>query len=139
MAKKALVVDDVVFARQMITKILKEAKYSVVGEAANGEEAINQYMKLEPDFVTMDIVMPKKGGIEACRAIIEKYPEARIIIVSAMAHEQLLMDAINAGARDYILKPFAPEDLLKAIDKIFEGIDDADLEKAKGAASHAAR
>lgn len=126
MAKRALVVDDVRFARQVISRILTENNYQVIGEASDGIEAIEQYAKLEPDFVTMDIVMPRKNGIEACRTIVEKYPTARIIIVSAMSHEQLLMDAINAGASDYIIKPFSAEDLLKSVEKLFEGQSDDD-------------
>jgi len=126
MAKKVLVVDDVAFARQMISRILTAAKYQVVGEASNGEEAMEMYAKLTPDFVTMDIVMPKKSGIEACRQIVEKYPTAKIIIISAMAHEQLLMDAINAGARDYILKPFSEDDILRSVEKLFVGESEDD-------------
>ena len=132
MAKRALIVDDVAFARQMISRILTAHRYQVVGEAANGVEAVEMYGKLTPDFVTLDVVMPKKSGIEACRQIIEKYPEAKVIIVSAMAHVQLLMDAINAGARDYILKPFAPEDLIKAIEKLFLGEQEDELVAATG-------
>ena len=105
----------------MIAEILRGGGYQVVAEAADGDEAIEAYKKFNPDFVTMDIVMPERNGIEACRKIIEGSGEAKIIIISAMAHEQLLMDAINAGARDYIMKPFAPDDLLKAVSKLFEG------------------
>src|SRR5262245_44970014 len=113
MAKTALVVDDVAFARKVIKEILTAAKYTVVAEAANGEEAVQMYLRHKPDFVTMDVVMPVKGGIEAARKILDDDKNARIIMVSAMSHEQLLMEAINAGARDYILKPFSPEDLIK--------------------------
>lgn len=118
MAKTALIVDDVAFARRVIKDILTAAKYNVVGEAANGNEAVSLYNKHKPDVVTMDIVMPEKGGIEATRQILDGDKNAKIVIISAMGHEQLLMEAINAGARDYILKPFSPEDLLKAIEKV---------------------
>lgn len=119
----------------MIAEILRKGGYQVVAEAADGDEAIEAYNKFAPDFVTMDVVMPERNGIEACRKIIEGAGDAKIIIVSAMAHEQLLMDAINAGARDYIMKPFSPEDLLKAVGKLFEGEDegeDAGMEAGHG-------
>jgi two-component system chemotaxis response regulator CheY len=123
-AKTVLIVDDVAFARRVIKEILTAAKYTVIGEASNGDEAVNLYAKYKPDFVTMDVVMPVKGGIEATRMILDQNKDARIIMVSAMGHEQLLMEAINAGARDYILKPFSPEDLIKAIDKLLQEDDD---------------
>jgi two-component system chemotaxis response regulator CheY len=124
MAKTVMVVDDVAFARRVIKDILTSAGYSVVGEAANGEEAIAMFKKLKPQFVTMDVVMPVRGGIEATRKILEEEKDAKIIMISAMGHEQLLMEAINAGARDYILKPFSAEDLIRAVEKLLEGDDD---------------
>jgi two-component system chemotaxis response regulator CheY len=117
MAKTALIVDDVAFARKVVKEILMSAKYSVVAEASNGDEAVLLYHRHKPDFVIMDVVMPKRGGIEATRKILEDFKSAKVIMVSAMAHEQFLMEAINAGARDYILKPFSPEDLLRSIEK----------------------
>ena len=120
MAKTALIVDDVAFARRLIREILTAAHINVIAEAANGNEAVHMYNKHKPDFVTMDVVMPEKGGIEATRQILDQHKEAKIIIVSAMGHEQLLMEAINAGARDYILKPFQADDLIKAVDKVFQ-------------------
>lgn len=138
MNKTALVVDDVAFARRIIKDILTGARYTVVGEAANGDEAISLYKKLQPNFITMDVVMPVKGGIEATRKILEEDKDARIIMVSAMGHEQLLMEAINAGARDYILKPFSAEDLIRAVDKLMADSDDEPtLSHSKGA-SHGA-
>ncbi|MBI3543246.1 MAG: response regulator [Deltaproteobacteria bacterium] len=133
MPKTALVVDDVAFARKVIKEILTAAKYTVVGEAATGDEAIAMYKKLSPSFVTMDVVMPVRGGIEATRKILEEDKDARIIMISAMGHEQLLMEAINAGARDYILKPFAAEDLVRAVDKLMADADeDPIISQAKG-------
>jgi two-component system chemotaxis response regulator CheY len=131
MSKKVLIVDDVPFARKIIGDILRAAGHQVVGEATDGDEAMEQYAKLSPDFVTMDVVMPNRNGIEACRKIIELDQNAKIIIISAMAHEQLLMDAINAGARDYILKPFGPDDLIKSVQKLFA--DDEEEMMAHGA------
>lgn len=136
MAKRALVVDDVAFARKVIIEVLTAAKYIVVGEAANGEEAVRAFKEHVPDFVTMDVVMPKMGGIEATRSIVDYEKSAKIIIVSAMAHEHLLMDAINAGARDYILKPFTKEDLLKSVAKLFQ--DEAEGRKSKQSSSKGA-
>jgi two-component system chemotaxis response regulator CheY len=133
-AKTALVVDDVAYARQVIKDVLTAAKYLVVGEAANGDEAISLYAKYKPDFVTMDVVMPVRGGIEATRRILDADKDAKIIIVSAMGHEQLLMEAINAGARDYILKPFGPDDLLKSVEKILKEDSVDVVAEAKGAA-----
>ncbi|MEW6057688.1 MAG: response regulator [Bdellovibrionota bacterium] len=123
MAKTALIVDDIAFARKLIKDILTAAKYTVIAEAADGDEAVKLFEKYKPDFVTMDIVMPHKGGIEATRQILDRNKDARIIIVSAMGHEQILMDAINAGARDYLLKPFSPDDLLKAVEKVLKEED----------------
>lgn len=135
MSKKAIVVDDVPFARRVISDILRGAGYQVVAEAGDGDEALEAYKKHAPDFMTMDIVMPNRNGIEACRKIIESNADAKIIIISAMTHEQLLMDAINAGARDYILKPFAAHDLLRSVQKLFadEDADYADEGQAHGA------
>src|SRR5579871_6346053 len=124
MAKTCLVVDDVAFARRVIKDILTAAKFSVIGEAADGDEAVSLYRKLAPNFVTMDVVMPKTGGIDAARKILEEDKDARIIMISAMGHEQLLMEAINAGARDYILKPFSPEDLVRAVEKMMSDSDE---------------
>lgn len=137
MPKTALVADDVAFARRIIKEILTSAKYVVVAEASNGDEAIQLYKKHKPDFVTMDVVMPVRGGIEAARQIADDDKNARIIMVSAMGHEQLLMEAINAGARDYILKPFSPEDLLRAVEKVLQEEELAEGGQAnRGAATH---
>ncbi len=133
MSKKALVVDDVPFARRIISDILRGAGYQVIAEAADGDHAIEAYKKHNPDFVTMDIVMPNRNGIEACRKIIENHAEAKIIIISAMTQEQLLMDAINAGARDYILKPFKAQDLERSVIKLFA---DEDNEFNEGGMAH---
>ncbi len=120
MPKTALVVDDIPFARKLIKDILIEAKYSVVAEASNGAEAITEYLKHKPDFVTMDLVMPLRGGIEATRNILDKDKNAKVIIITSMVQEQMMMEAINAGARDYILKPFQKQDILNAVEKILK-------------------
>ena len=130
MARSVLIVDDVAFARRVIKDILTAAKYNVIAEAANGNDAVQLYNKYKPDFVTMDIVMPDKGGIEATRQILDSDKNAKIIMISAMGHEQLLMEAINAGARDYILKPFSPDDIIKSIEKLFQ--EDDELVNTRG-------
>jgi len=117
MAKTILIVDDVAFVRKTLTQILTDAHYQVVGEASDGQEAIDLYAKLRPDLVTMDVVMPEMSGIEATRRIIKVDGEARIVIISAMGQENLVMEAINVGAKDYLLKPFSTQDVLKTIER----------------------
>ena len=129
MARTVLIVDDAAFVRKTLHKILSDANYQVVGEAEDGQTAIQLYRKLHPDVVTMDVVMPQMSGIEATRKIMQMDKSGRIVIVSAMQQENLIMEAINAGARDYIFKPFSTEDILKTLDRVFIG-DDQLVEKA---------
>ncbi len=121
MARTILVVDDVPFVRETLKKILSAAHFQVVGEATTGRQAVDMYVKLRPDFVTMDVVMPEMSGIEATRAIIKLDKAARIFIISAMGQENLVMEAINAGAKDYILKPFSAAEILKTFERAIEG------------------
>jgi two-component system, chemotaxis family, chemotaxis protein CheY len=123
MAKTVLIVDDVAFVRKTLGDILTEAHYQVVGEAADGMEAVDLYGKLRPDLVTMDVVMPKMSGIEATRKIIKADKNAKVVIISAMGQEALVMEAINVGARDYILKPFTADDVLKTVERALMGDD----------------
>lgn len=120
MGKKVLIVDDAAFMRMMIREILERHGYEVVGEAENGEQAVEMYKKLRPDLVTMDITMPEMDGITAVKEIMKFDPKAKIIMCSAMGQQAMVIDAIQAGARDFIVKPFQPERVLEAVTKVLE-------------------
>jgi len=118
-----LVVDDAVFMRKMIGDILKKEGYEVLGEAENGKEAVDKYVELKPDLVTMDIVMPKVGdidGIGAVKQIMEKDSKAKILMVSAMGQHALVVEAIQAGAKDFVTKPFQPSRVIEAAKRVLE-------------------
>ncbi len=118
MAKRVLVVDDAIFMRNMIKDIFASGGFEVVGEAANGLEAVEKFKELKPDLTTMDIVMPFKSGIEATREIIKADSSAVVIMCSALGQESLVMEAIEAGASDFIVKPFRAEDVLAVVKKV---------------------
>lgn len=118
MSRTVLIVDDAVFMRTMISDILKQAGFEVVGEAASGVEAIEKYKELQPDLVTMDIVMPDMGGIDAVKEIMKTDPSARILMCSAMGQQGLVVEAIQAGARDFVVKPFQPSRVLEAVQRL---------------------
>ncbi|BFK81919.1 MULTISPECIES: response regulator [Clostridium] len=113
-----LIVDDAAFMRMMIKDILEKNGFNVIGEASNGLEAIELYKKEKPDIVTMDITMPKVDGIEAVKLIKEYDNEAKIIMCSAMGQQAMVMDAIRAGAKDFIVKPFQADRVIEAINKV---------------------
>jgi len=110
-----LITDDTLFMRATLRNILEKAGFEVVGEAADGEEAVELYRQLRPDVVTMDITMPKLDGIEAIKQIRREDPEARIVVCSAMGQKPLVIEAIRSGARDFIVKPFQPERVIEAV------------------------
>jgi two-component system chemotaxis response regulator CheY len=112
-----LIVDDAAFMRMMLKDILVKGGHEVVGEAANGLEAIDQYGKLKPDLVTMDITMPEMEGIEALKRIKEDDPKATIIMCSAMGQQGMVVQAIQAGAKDFVVKPFQSDRVLEAVSK----------------------
>lgn len=116
--QKILICDDATFMRTMLKDILSKHGYEVIGEAANGQEAVSQYKNLKPDIVTMDITMPDMNGIDATRAIKAFDPRAKIIMCSAMGQQAMVMDAIKAGAKDFIVKPFQVEKVLEAVRKL---------------------
>ncbi len=113
-----LVCDDAIFMRTMISDILSQAGFEVVGEAESGLQAVAKYRELKPDLVTMDIVMPDMGGIEAVREICKSDPEAKILMCSAMGQQALVVEAIQAGAKDFVVKPFQPSRVLEAVQRV---------------------
>jgi two-component system chemotaxis response regulator CheY len=123
MKRTVLVVDDVAFVRKTLTDILTEAHFQVVGEAADGKQAVEMFERLKPDLVTMDVVMPQMSGIDATRKILKINKDAKVVIVSAMGQENLVMEAINVGAKDYILKPFSAVEVIKTVDRAITGED----------------
>lgn len=117
MGKKILIVDDATFIRTMVKDILVPKGYEIAGEATNGNEAMRKYEELKPDLVTMDITMKEKDGLEAARDILMKYPDARIIMVTALGQEKMLVDSIKLGVKDFVVKPFEPDRILSAVEK----------------------
>lgn len=112
-----LIVDDAAFMRMMIKDILLKNGLEVAGEAENGAVAVDKYKELKPDLVTMDITMPEKDGIAALKEILALNKGARVVMCSAMGQQAMVIEAIQAGARDFIVKPFKPERVLDAITK----------------------
>ena len=118
MSSTVLVCDDAVFMRTMVSDILSQAGFTVVGEAENGKQAVEKYRQLKPDLVTMDIIMPEMGGIEAVKKITQMDPGARILMCSAMGQQSLVQEALQAGARDFVVKPFQPSRVLEAVQRV---------------------
>ncbi|OCS87685.1 response regulator [Caryophanon tenue] len=117
MGNRILIVDDAAFMRMMIKDILTKNGYEVVGEAADGTQAVEKYNELKPDLVTMDITMPEKDGIAALKEIKATNPNATVIMCSAMGQQAMVIDAIQAGAKDFIVKPFQADRVIEAIQK----------------------
>lgn len=115
---RLLVVDDALFMRKLIRGVATDAGWEVVGEAGNGEEAVTLYQELHPDLVTMDLVMPVMGGLEALRRIRALDPDARVVVVTALDQKQTLMESIRDGALDFIVKPFDRERVLNLLNKL---------------------
>ncbi len=118
MGKKVIIADDAAFMRMMLKKILEEGGYEVVAEAENGKAAIEKYRELKPDLVISDMVMPEKGGIDVIKEITEEFPDANILICSAIGQQALVIEAIQAGAKDYIVKPFEQANVLETVGKL---------------------
>jgi len=125
MAIKVLIVDDAMFMRNMIAEIFNGKKYgnedfAVVAEAENGLEAVEKYKEHKPDIVTMDIVMPEMTGIEALKEIMDMDDGANVIMCSALGQDSLVMEALDAGAKDFIVKPFQPEKVMDIVVRILD-------------------
>jgi two-component system chemotaxis response regulator CheY len=120
MKTKILLVDDAKFMRMMLGEILRNAGYEVVAEANNAKEAIRIYQEVKPDLVTMDIIMPGMSGLEAAREIIKLDPRAKIIMVSAMGQQELVKESLDAGASDFVVKPFVLDEVLEKVRKVLD-------------------
>lgn len=114
-----MIVDDAAVMRIRLRDIL-EQKYHIVAEAANGVEALDLFDKHQPDFVTLDITMAQMNGIEALDKLMSAHPDAKVVIVSAVGQKKMVFEAIGKGAKDFIIKPFEPDRVLVAIDRLFE-------------------
>ncbi|WP_303861335.1 response regulator [Alkalibaculum bacchi] len=120
MSKRILIVDDAIFMRMKLKDILEKGGYEVVAEAQNGVEAIEKFKAESPDLVTMDITMPEMDGIAALKSIKEVKPDAKVIMCSAMGQQSMVMDAIKAGALDFIVKPFDNDRVIQSINKALQ-------------------
>lgn len=118
MSKRVLIVDDAAFMRMMIKDILSKNGYEVVGEAENGARALEKFKDLNPELVIMDITMPEMDGIQAVKEIRKTTPDAKIIMCSAMGQQAMVIESIQAGAKDFIVKPFQAERVLEAVKKV---------------------
>ncbi len=119
MPRRLLVADDALIIRQIIKDMATAAGWEVVGEAANGKEAIERYRELHPDAVTLDLVMPGHDGLYALQGIMEFDPQAKVLIVSALEQRGVLRDAIKAGAADFVAKPFDKRNLQTTLEQLF--------------------
>ncbi|HOB86518.1 MAG TPA: response regulator [Bacillota bacterium] len=121
MAKTVLIADVTAFMRLTLSSIMERGGYRVIGEAEDGEKAVEMYRQLTPTLVTLDILLPKLDGISAIKQIKGFDPVANIVVISAMGKKKLVLEALSAGARDFVLKPFQPERVFEALQKIDDG------------------
>jgi len=117
--KRGLIVDDATVMRMRLRDIL-QTKFEVVGEAENGQRALELYDQLKPDFVTMDITMAEMNGMDALKNLVARHPDAKVVMVSAMGQKAMVFEALSQGARDFIIKPFDPDRVVMAINRLFE-------------------
>ena len=115
---KVLITDDAAFMRMMLKDILTKGGYEIVGEAVNGNEAVDKYNEFKPDLVTMDITMPLCDGITALKQIMASDPSAKVVMCSAMGQQAMVIESIQAGAKDFIVKPFQGPRVLEAVKKL---------------------
>lgn len=120
MGNNILVVDDAAFMRMMVKDILTKGGYNVVGEAENGVVAVQKYAELKPDLVTLDITMPEMDGIQALKKIKAIDANASVVMCSAMGQQAMVIESIQSGARDFIVKPFQPDRVIEAVKKAVE-------------------
>lgn len=118
MANGILIVDDAAFMRMMIRDVLTKNGYEVVGEAENGQKAIEKFKEVDPELTIMDITMPEVDGIQAVREIKKVSPDAKVVMCSAMGQQAMVIEAIQAGARDFIVKPFQADRVIEAVKKV---------------------
>lgn len=116
--RRVLIVDDAAFMRISIRNIISKNGYEIAGEAGNGNEAVQKYMELRPDIVTMDITMPEVNGLEALKQIRQIEPSAVVVMVSALGQESMVRDAVMAGAKGFVVKPFKEETIMAALSKL---------------------
>jgi len=119
---RVLIVDDAIFMRKMISDILVENGMEVIGEADTGVKGVERYVELRPDLVTMDIIMPEMNGIDAVRKIVEFDSQAKIVMCSALGQQALVQEAITAGAKDFLIKPFNAARVVEVITKVFSQV-----------------
>ncbi|WP_019242180.1 MULTISPECIES: response regulator [Bacillus] len=115
---RILIIDDAKFMRMTLSNMLLKANHEIIGEGENGRQAVELYKEFQPDLVTMDITMPEMGGIEAVREIRSEFPDAKIIMCSAMGQQKKVVEAIEAGAKDFIVKPFDESIVIQAINRV---------------------
>ena len=118
MSKKVLICDDAAFMRMMVKDTLSKNGYTDLYEAADGLQAVEVYNEVKPDLVIMDITMPNMDGLDALRAIMGQNPGAKVVMCSAMGQEAMVIDAIKSGAKDFIVKPFKPERIIKTVEQL---------------------
>lgn len=120
MAINIMIVDDLAFIKLLLKDLIEKAGFRVIGEASDGEEAIDMYQEKKPDLVLLDITMPKMDGITALKKILALDPGAKIIMCSALGQQRLIVQAIQLGAKDFIVKPFRPERVISSIKKALD-------------------
>ncbi len=120
MAKNVLICDDAAFMRMMIKDILTKNGYNVVGEAENGAKGVEKYGELKPDLVLMDITMPEMDGLQALKAIKGSDADAKVIMCSAMGQQAMVIESIQNGAKDFIVKPFQADRVIEAVKKVID-------------------
>lgn len=120
MGIKLVIVDDAPFIREIIRNTIEEAGMECIGEAENGEEAVELVLKKKPDIVLMDLVMPEKNGIEATREILEELPAIKVIACTTLTQKEMVLQALDAGCIDHIAKPFQGDELVKKIESVWQ-------------------